>query len=160
MVKNMEIDYLANHQESVPQIAGWFYEEWSNLYPNRTRDDFDNLVRARARKDKLPLALVAVESGMVVGTISLKMQDMNDRNAYVPWVAGLYVVKEWRSRGIGTKLVQAVEGKAREMGIRKLFLYTPKSERFYSRLGWCIIGHTGYRGTPVSLMEKEIAIQP
>lgn len=156
----MEIDYLANHQESVSLIAGWFYEEWSYLYPNRTRDDFEDLVRARARKDKLPLALVAIESGIVTGTISLKMQRVNGSNAYIPWVAGLYVVKEWRGKGIGAKLVEAMERKAREMGMRKLFLYTPKSERFYSRLGWCIIGHTGYRGIQVSLMEKDIARQP
>ncbi len=152
----MEIDYLANHQDTVGLIAGWFYEEWSYLYPHRTRGDFENLVSERSRKDKLPLALVAAESGTIIGTISLKAQEVSKRFDYIPWVAGLYVVKEMRGRGVGKKLVEALECRAREMGIQKLFLYTPRSERFYSRLGWSIIGHTSYRGTPVSLMEKDL----
>lgn len=152
----MEIDYLAHHPEAVRQIADWFFEEWSYLYPGRTLRDFEDLIRRRARMDKLPLALVAIESGTVIGTISLKIQDMDNRTELEPWLAGLYVSWEWRSKGVGTRLVEAVEKMACEMGIRKLFLYTPKSENFYLKLGWRVRERTSYRGAAVVLMEKDI----
>ncbi|HNY64011.1 MAG TPA: GNAT family N-acetyltransferase [Deltaproteobacteria bacterium] len=153
----MEVGYLANYQDSVPQIAGWFYNEWSYLYPERSMEDFERVVRERANRDRIPFALVAIESDLVIGTASLKMYDMDDRFDLAPWLAGLYVAKEWRCRGVGSILVKAVEEKAQHIGFSELFLYTPDSAHFYTRLGWRILELKAYNGTPVTLMGRTLA---
>jgi|WetSurMetagenome_2_1015567.scaffolds.fasta_scaffold195487_1 N-acetylglutamate synthase-like GNAT family acetyltransferase len=154
----MEVDYLVNYQASIPQIAKWFYREWSYLYPERGLQDFERLVQERANRDKIPFALVALDLDFVIGTVSLKMYDMDDRFDLAPWLAGLYVAKEWRCRGVGTILVKAMEAKAAQMGFSELYLYTPDSVHFYSGLGWRILEMKRYNGTPVTLMGKSLEL--
>ncbi len=152
----MQIDYLANHQGLVPQITDWFFAEWSYLYPDRTRDHFEDLIRGRANIDRLPMTLVSFESGTLTGTVCLKLHDMESRLELAPWLAGLYVAGSWRGKGIGTKLMDAIEEEARGLGFKDLFLYTPVSESFYLRKGWQVVDRTWYGGSPVTLMEKNI----
>ena len=73
-----------------------------------------------------------------------------------PWLAGLYVAPSQRKKGIGSTLVSNIEKKAYELGVKNLYLYTPKSEIFYARLGWHIHEKTEYHGHPVTIMNKLI----
>jgi GNAT superfamily N-acetyltransferase len=98
-----------------------------------------------------------LDGAALVGTVSLKIHDMDSRMHLTPWLAALYVAEERRRQGIGTALVRAIERRAAALGIGRLFLYTPASERFYANLGWAVRERTGYHGHAVSVMEKEIS---
>lgn len=100
--------------------------------------------------------MVAVDGAELLGTVCLKTHDMETRRELTPWLASLYVAKPWRGRGVGTALVRAIEKKANELAVEKLYLYTPESQGFYSRLGWHVKEQTEYHGCPVTIMEKEI----
>lgn len=155
----MDIHYLGDRQEVIPILAAWIYDEWSYLYPGATLRDFEGLLRARLNKKSLPLALVAIEAGEPIGTASLKAFDMETRTDLTPWFTSLYIAKPWRRRGIGSNLVKAMEQKAVELEIRKLFLYTADAvlvAPFYSRLGWSVKEKTIYHSHPVIIMEKDL----
>ncbi len=87
----MNIEYLAFHKEVIPTLAQWFYEEWSYLYPERTFSDVKRLIAERAQADKIPVALVAYDGEELLGTVCLKVHDMDTRLDLTPWLAGLYV---------------------------------------------------------------------
>ena len=87
----MNITYLADHTETIPILTQWFYEEWSYLHPDRTRQDVERFIGERANKDKIPLAPVAFDGTELLGTVCLKIQDMETRTDLSPWLAGLYV---------------------------------------------------------------------
>jgi N-acetylglutamate synthase-like GNAT family acetyltransferase len=155
----MDIQYLGDRQEGIPILAAWIYNEWSYLYPGATLQDFEDLLRERINKKSLPLTLVAIEAGEPVGTASLKAFDMETRSDLTPWLTSLYVAKPWRRRGIGSNLVKAIEQKAAELEIRKLFLFTTDAalvDLFYSRLGWIVKEKTIYHSYPVIIMEKDL----
>lgn len=155
----MDIQYLGDHQEVIPILAAWIYSEWSYLYPGATLQDFEGLLRERINKKSLPLTLVALEAGEPVGTASLKAFDMETRSDLTPWLTSLYVATPWRRRGIGSDLVKAIEQKAAELEIRKLFLFTTDAALvalFYSRLGWIVKEKTIYHSYPVIVMEKDL----
>lgn len=152
----MEIDYLATHPDAVPRLAAWFHQEWSHLYPDRTLEDVERTLGEHANTDHIPLALVAVEGGQVIGTVALTEHDMDMHRELSPWLASLYVTREWRRRGIGSALVRAMESKAVELGVGTLYLFTPESEAFYARLGWCVRTHLDYHHYPVTIMEKRL----
>lgn len=152
----MEIHYLADHREAIPTIARWFYQEWPYLYPDRTLSDIEQFIGGGIRKNKMLVALVAFEGEELLGTVSIKIHDMGTRLNLTPWLAGLYVVESQRRQGIGTKLVNAIERKAKEISVRKLYLYTMKSEGFYTKAGWFVKERTEYHGYPVTIMEKEM----
>ncbi len=154
----MEIAYLADHKEVIPTLAQWFYEEWAYLHPDRTLEDVERLISERTNKNKIPVALVAFNGKELLGTVCLKTHDMETRLDLTPWLAGLYVAKPWRRKGIGTALVKAIEKKANELTVKNLYLYTPESEGFYSRLGWRVKERVEYHACPVTIMEKGIVL--
>jgi predicted N-acetyltransferase YhbS len=153
------IHYLEDHPEVIPVLAAWIYREWSYLYPGATQRDFEGFLRERLNKNRLPLTLVAIEAGEPVGTVSLKAFDMETRNDLTPWLTSLYVTAPWRKKGLGSSLVTAMERKAAELGIGRLFLFTAEAalaERFYPRLGWSVKETTTYHSSPVIIMEKKL----
>jgi len=154
--ERMNIEYLAYHKEVIPTLAQWFYEEWAYLHPDRTLADVERLISERANTNRIPVALVALEGKELLGTVCLKVHDMDTRLDLTPWLAGLYVSAPRRRQGIGAALVSAIEKTAHDLGVEKLYLYTPESEGFYSRFGWHVKERTEYHGYPVTLMQKEI----
>ena len=152
----MEIGFLKDHQDQIPAIASWFHREWGWFYPELTVRDIEDRFRARTNMTALPLALVALDTGMVVGTVSLKEQDMETRPRYSPWLASLYVCAPYRPRGIGRILVSAGIAHARKLDLEQLYLYTLNRRHvpFYAAHGWSMIEHTVYRKTDVYIVHR------
>jgi N-acetylglutamate synthase-like GNAT family acetyltransferase len=48
------------------------------------------------------------------------------------------------------KIVITLEGIAKNLGIQRLYLYTPQSAGFYTRLGWAEYERTTYKGQDVA----------
>jgi L-amino acid N-acyltransferase YncA len=87
--------------------------------------------------------LVAEEDGAVVGWASLNV--FNARRAY-DHVAdlSLYVERDWRGRGVGRRLLEALITRARELGYHKLVLaafpWNAAGMRAYRRAGFREVG--------------------
>ena len=100
---------------------------------------------------------VAVDGDEPVGCASLIEHDMLTRPELSPWLAGVFVPREHRRRGIGAALVERVVAEARSLGVPRLYLYTPGSGTLYLRLGWSVVERTFYRElwgeTEVTIME-------
>lgn len=152
----LRIEYLADHPGCIPTLGRWFFNEWKQLYNGKSIEDVTASIRERLNYDKLPLALVAVEGGAVVGTVCLKDHDMDIREDLSPWLAGLYVAAAYRGRGFGARLVTAVVDKARILGVSKLYLYTPNQERFFAKRGWSVFERVLYKGVDVVVMKRLI----
>jgi len=150
---------LADCRDVVSILAAWIYDEWSYLYPETARQDIENFLQERMNREKLPLTLVAFEEGEPVGTVSMRTFDMETRRDLPHWITSLYVVTQWRRRGIGTRLIEAAEKKAAELEIGKLYLFTTDVAlpgAFYAKLGWHVKEKTVYRSVPVIILEKDL----
>lgn len=64
---------------------------------------------------------IAMENEKIIGGIGLAEIDFFDDCAELQ---KLYLVDEMKGRGLGTKLIELVENKARELGYRRLYLET------------------------------------
>jgi GNAT superfamily N-acetyltransferase len=158
----MRIVYLADCPQHLVAIATWVHGQWGHLVPSRTLEQVEAKFRKHLNRDHAPLTLVALEGdepggdGTPVGTASIFLQDMSTRPELSPWMASVYVSPAFRRRGIGSQLVQAVEAKARDLGLARLYLYTPDQERLYDRLGWVTLEHTVYLGEAVVIMTRNM----
>jgi GNAT superfamily N-acetyltransferase len=103
------------------------------------------------------MAVVATDGPTLCGSAILIGADMDTRPELSPWLAGVFVVPEFRRRGIGTSLVEYITDRAGAMGVPTLYLYTPSAERLYSRLGWVPIDRCMYKGVSVVVMSKMLA---
>jgi L-amino acid N-acyltransferase YncA len=87
--------------------------------------------------------LVAEADGRVVGWASLNV--FNARRAYAHVAdLSLYVERGWRGRGVGRQLLEALIGRARELGFHKLVLaafpWNEAGMRAYRRAGFRDVG--------------------
>jgi GNAT superfamily N-acetyltransferase len=86
--------------------------------------------------------LVAREDGRVVGTVQVVRADA-ENGAQRAEVQRLAVLAERRGEGVGRDLLAAAGERAREMGLRLLWLTTHAdtgSDRFYEAVGWTRLG--------------------
>lgn len=136
----VEISPLYAKPECAPLLARWAYEEW---YMDRSIE-FEFILKAflrRTRDDSLPLTLLCSSDARPAGMVTLKRDDLWSRKDLNPWLSSLYVAPEYRNRGIGQKLIEAVITAARDRGCGRLFLFLGSArrdwlERYYLRRGW------------------------
>jgi predicted N-acetyltransferase YhbS len=151
----MRIEPLAEHAAFVPVVAAWHFGEWGHADPAGTVESWTAALAERTRRDGVPCTYVAVEGGVPVGSAALVDADMDTHPEMTPWLAGVYVVPEWRGRGVGTALVRRAAARAAELGLRHLYLYSTRPG-FYARLGWRALGTEPHEGEVVTLMRLDL----
>ena len=101
-------------------------------------------------------ALIASCDGVPAGTCLLAPKELEPCHPLSPWLAGLYVVPEFRCRGIGKILVRATEEQARQRGHSQLHLYSDDAIAYYGQLGWRVVEHATWHGFPMALMTRDL----
>src|SRR5690348_5782256 len=110
------IALIADHSEVVPTLAQWFRTQWPDYYAGRTLEEMEQDFRRERNRDCLPLRLVALEDGELVGTIVLRERERETLPEHRPELGGLFVAAPYRERGVGTELVRGGMEAARELG--------------------------------------------
>jgi GNAT superfamily N-acetyltransferase len=152
----LSIEYLADYPQHLPTLAKWVYTEWGHHNPALALQDYEEAFRKHLVRSSIPLTLLALWDGVPAGTASIYMQDMDIHPELTPWLAAVYVSADYRNKGIGGKLVGAIEEVASHLRIATLYLWTPDKEHFYSQLGWSVIERPVYFNQPVVLMTRTI----
>ena len=153
----MEIKYLADCPEVIPTLASWTFEQWGQQYQMESIRVQLKLFADRVNRDKIPLSLVAFLDTRPVGTASLKVREMTTHTHLPYWLGAVFVVEQFRHRGIGTKLISHATDKARDLGVETLYLHTPDKTGLYLRLDWEEIERTVYYDHEVVIMKKELS---
>lgn len=131
---DVAIDPLCRHPGLVPSVAQLIYDEfWKDRDGMTVADLVAHLETARD-PGRMPLSLVALHGGRLVGTVNLIDNDDRKRTHLHPWLAAMVVVDGFRGRGVGTRLVRALLAGARTLGYRNVYFGTD-GPGFYTRLG-------------------------
>jgi len=152
MLREMKIEYLADHLEHLATLAEWQHQEWGHHRPGDTVEARMVRLRRYAQRDRIPLTVIALDGGQLLGAASLIEHDMETRLDLTPWLAGVFVGESYRRRGIGAELVRRIMAEAGKLDVPLLYLYTVHSEQFYAALGWTSVGRTPYRKQNVVIM--------
>jgi GNAT superfamily N-acetyltransferase len=153
------IEYLGDRPEFLPVLARWHHDEWGRLHPCDTVERRAVRMEEHLGKKQIPTTFVALADEKPIGSASLVDYDMEDREDLTPWLASVYVVPEYRRRGIASALVGRVEEEARALGVETLYLFTWDQERLYARLGWSVLERTVYKGEKIVIMSKKIGVE-
>ena len=152
----MDIRYLVDCRQVIPQIARWLFDEWGRLLPGMSIEGGITRLQERLRRDQRPLTMVAMEAEVAIGTVSLVPFDMETRPDLSPWLASLYVAPDLRRCGIGSALIVAVVREAKRLGIDSLFLFTDSSQALYAKHGWQTVESCLYHNRAVVIMRKSV----
>jgi N-acetylglutamate synthase-like GNAT family acetyltransferase len=157
----VEIGYLADHPAFIPILARWHHAQWSYLRPEDTLESRTERMKTRLGKRQIPTTFVAYDAAedgkeTVIGSASLYVHDLDTRPDLSPWLAAVYVAEEHRRQGIGSDLVRRAVREAAELGVQRLYLFTPDQERFYARLGWSVIERCEFGGSLQTIMAIDL----
>lgn len=155
----MQIDYLANWPGLIPELAALLYQEWADLYQAAGIDQaqLQQVLTERTAVDTLPITLVLVRDGELVGAGSIKLTEPGTKEGLSPWLAGIYVKSQYRGLGLGRDIVLALEAKAQKLGVETLYLSADSAVDFYLSLGWQVLERLESLGVrDVALMSKRL----
>ena len=126
---------IADRPDLVPVVANWLWHEWW-YRDGYTLEQTLDTVAASVSPSGPPQSFVLLVDGNPIGTASLVVHDLDARPDLTPWLAGVFVIPEARSRGHAIHLIQTVEAACRSAAIPVVWLYTAGAERVYARAGW------------------------
>jgi GNAT superfamily N-acetyltransferase len=152
----IEIVPLMDRPELFPVVGRWHWEEWGAGAPNVSLAEWTDSLRAKSRRDGIPITWVALVDGAPVGSVALIERDMPSHPDLTPWLSSVFVVPERRQDGVGTVLVAHAEDAARALGVSRLYLYTDAAEGFYARGGWRVIAREHYDRSLKAVMAKDL----
>jgi predicted N-acetyltransferase YhbS len=151
----IKIHHLLDHMHHLPTVAAWQHAEFGYLSPGGTVEQRAERLRSASDKTRLPVALVAVSDGTLVGSAAVAATTLTHKHL-TPWLSSVFVPPEQRGKGIASKLSLAAIAEAARLGFEKIHLFTPKNESLYARLGWNTFEHAAINGTPVCLMVRAV----
>lgn len=171
------ISHLREHPEWVSEIASWHHREWLKGYneshrlePFRAQDFADDVrerehnLRSHLSGTTVPATFVAyTDTGIreqAIGSISVVYYQFSKHRKPSEWITNLFVLEEWRCRGVGEALLNTILHYAQCHNISQLRLYTRDKEDYYRKRNWEFC-HTGLvQGNTVSVLTRVLELMP
>ena len=136
-INRIKIVNLAEDIRFLEEISAWHWSEWDKSC-GITLEEVIYRNRHSLYSGRIPQTFIAKLNDEVVGTVSLWNNDLKCRQDLTPWLAALYIKKEYRGKGLGTLLQKKCIDAARGLGYEKLYLIT-EHENYYERTGWKLL---------------------
>ncbi len=149
----MRIKRLPKELSIISTIAEWHYHQWGSR--NKAAGSINQLITgfwAQADSKRIPMTFVAMAGPELVGFASLTTHDADAPKDLSPCLANVYVTPSQRNNGVGSALVERSVNQAAELGVKKLYLFTPDKEDFYIHLGWSTEERIILRNEKVAVM--------
>jgi GNAT superfamily N-acetyltransferase len=127
----IQIHPIADYPGLKDTVSDWLWTEWGTRL---NRGLYRSLV-AHCTKDSIPAIYLAFDNEKPVGAVGLLRTDLLSRQEFTPWMAVLYVIPEYRGKGIAAQLQEHATGEAKRLGFTEIYLYT-KMTGFYEKTGW------------------------
>lgn len=147
-MEELKIELLADHTDAIPRLVELFESEWAPYYAGNGPGNAERDLRESANRNDLPIAMVAINEGVVCGTAALKHTSVTTFTDYSPWLAALVVAPPYRGRGIGERLTISIEALARDLGYGEIYVGTGEksgmSESLLRRRGWTYLDKSAY----------------
>lgn len=143
----------------IPRLAKIYFDTWGYINSDETLAEITaHLAEANTSyTDAMPETFLAVESGLLLGAATLQGRTrLFPDLGRTPWLAGVYVEPEQRSRGIASLLIREVEKAATAAGYEAIYLCTHDREAYYERLDYKTMEARDFREQKTFIMAKSL----
>jgi PAS domain S-box-containing protein len=155
----VEIIELKHKSKYALEVANLIDKEWGQL---SIHSYWHHLNTKKEWYSNFPRTLIAVSNGKLIGTVSILLNDLEQRIDLNPWIGCLYVKNEFRKQGVASKLLNEAEYlAANSLKIDSIYLFTENKELMYSKLGYNTLQQTEYRDRgetkSITIMQKPLS---
>jgi len=150
----MQIVSLSRIPEQLPVVAAWIHDAfWQDS--GQPVAFIEGLLADHLAGKPIPTTLVAIEDGVLVGSVCLIESDMAERPNLTPWLAALYVLPAHRKRGIGSQLITRLVDHAANAGLDHVYLSADDQVPLYARHGFATV-ETDVGSHRLTIMRRQI----
>lgn len=147
---------LGEHPEALPALQRLLEAEWPEYYgPSGPGDARADLLRYSG-ETRLPIGFVAFLDGEPCGLAVLKAEPLPALPHLAPWASAGLVAPSCRRRGIGARLLAALEEQARQLGFDAIHSGTNTANSLLEREGWQLLQQVAHEGTTLSVYRKPL----
>ena len=139
-------------------MATFLNGEWGHLPPWSNQAALEEDLQQRLQTAHAPFVLIALLDHELVGSASIKINELIDLPEKEFWVGDVIVDPKYRGQGVGTIIVRKLIEYARLFGLGELHLYTPDHQDFYRRLGWHDVGQHFANGEDNTIMRYDLSV--
>jgi GNAT superfamily N-acetyltransferase len=137
MYDNIIFENLDNHPEFIPILRQLYWTEWSeSLKKEFNINDFSEY---QLTSEIIYFIGILNDNGhkKLVSFIAVTPNDLGEKTTLSPWLSYVYVVPEYRKKGIANKMISWY---LKHVSIRPLYLWCKHPlEHFYNKFGFEII---------------------
>lgn len=151
---SFQLTFLADYPQFVPTIAEWIFDEWGHQDPENSLKNSVARLQSRLNTNTPPIALVGLLDGKPIACSSIKIRELDPFPQYTHWLGSVYVLSEFRNKGIGTAVVEISSQIAAKLGLRELYLYTHSHEDFYTHLGFTPVERPLLQSRKIVIMKR------
>jgi len=135
MTDDLRIEFLKDNRHLFPILEESYRTEWKEYYGPGGPGDAISDISTFCNKDKLPICLVALKRNLFLGSVALRQKSASHEHLS-PWVTSLFVMPDERRKGIGTKLIKAVEDLSINLGFSKIYSRSATAIDFFRKNNW------------------------
>jgi GNAT superfamily N-acetyltransferase len=129
---------LIDHPEAIEPLVALFETEWADWYNPQGASARSDLSE-RARRNGLPLGIVAMRDEAVLGTCAIMASSGGLVTERSPWLGGLLVDPAHRRQGVAAALLARAGREAGWLGYRRLYGLTAEASALFESQGWRMI---------------------
>jgi len=136
----MKVINLREQKEYKEKSIAYFQEIWANDDSKLMYEDC--ISRSLVTESPLPVWYLLLDGDKIIGCVGLITNDFISSMDLWPWLAAVYVEKEYRGNSYASLLIEAVKKDASKAGFSRLYLATDHNG-YYEKFGFNYIGE-GY----------------
>lgn len=133
-------------------------QDWHDFYQRAKSANYESWDHDGTDQELLFMAISEIDGkSQVVASIALcAFDDLEEFRSYKPWIAAFIVREDLRGKGVGERVLQLVEAKAINYGIKLVYLWTEGERDFYAKRGYEYLETLNKENRRIDLMQKRL----
>ena len=133
-------------------------QDWHDFYQRAKSANYESWDHNGTDQELLFMAISEIDGkSQVVASIALcDFDDLEEFRRYKPWIAAFIVREDLRGKGVGERVLQLVEAKANNYGIKLVYLWTEGERDFYAKRGYEYLETLNKENRRIDLMQKRL----
>lgn len=124
-------------EQELEKIINKHYTYWKQFNPALDLEDtIYKFKKLYTSENKLPIGYACYDEENLVGFSTLRKENLKKYPKIFPWISSVMIFDEYRGQGYGRKMLQEIANKAKELGYKKVYLWTDQAPEFYKKIGY------------------------
>lgn len=161
--------HLGNKPELCQQVANVTFKEWAQFYIKlsgiKSPEQWMEILQSSyVTNDLFPSGYVVTDGDKLVGFVAAELNTaFKDDEKPRLWLSNLYVIEEYRNKGVAKKMVESLSNIVRDKyNIPAIYLWTnePKMHDIYQKFGFIAMDTKLIEGYTFTIFKKELIPPP